>query len=84
MLNGFLRYDERQLKVYFLEEIIDIFQQAIRNACNAHNVSIEGVKDFLDNWVKFRVDGADPTDNYLCLYSFSFSRRNKDSRYKTK
>jgi len=56
-LNDFLRYDERQLKVYFLEEIIDIFQQAIRNACNAHNVGIEGVKDFLvDNWVKLRVD----------------------------
>ena len=56
-LNDFLKYDERQLKVYFLEEITDIFQQAIRNACNAHNVGIEGVKDFLaDNWVKLRVD----------------------------
>jgi hypothetical protein len=29
------------LVVYFLEEIIDIFQQAMRNACNAHNVGIE-------------------------------------------
>ena len=56
-LNDFLKYDERQLKVYFLEEIIDIFQQAIRNACNAHNVATEGVKDFLvDNWVNLRVD----------------------------
>ncbi len=56
-LYDFLKYDERQLKVCFLEEIIDIFQQAIRNACNAHNVATEGVKDFLvDNWVKLRVD----------------------------
>ena len=56
-LNDFLIYDERQLEVYFLEEITDIFQQAIRNACIAHNVGIEGVKDFLaDNWVKLRVD----------------------------
>jgi hypothetical protein len=56
-LNDFLKYDERQLKVYFLEEIIDIFQQAIRNACNVHNVGVEAVKDFLvDNWVKLRVE----------------------------
>jgi hypothetical protein len=56
-LNDFLKYDEKQLKVYFLEEIIDIFQQATRNACNAHNVAIEGVRDILvDNWVKLRVD----------------------------
>lgn len=52
----FLRYDESQLKVYFLEEIIDIFQQAIRNTCNAHNVGL-GIKGFLvDIWVELRID----------------------------
>jgi hypothetical protein len=56
-LNDFLKYDERQLEVYFLEEITNIFEQIIRNACNVHNVGIEGLKDFLaDNWVNLRFD----------------------------
>ena len=45
-LNDFLKYDERQLKLYFLKEITDIFQQAVRNACNRHDVGCRG----LPNW----------------------------------
>ena len=52
-LNDFLKYDKSQLKVYFLKEITDIFQQSIMHACNSHNVGTLGVEDFLtDNWAK--------------------------------
>ena len=52
-LNDLVKYDESQLKVYFLKEITDIFQQSIRHACNSHNVGTRGVEDFLtDNWAK--------------------------------
>jgi hypothetical protein len=55
-LNDFLKYDERQIKVYFLKEITDIFQQAFRNACNTYNVDT-AVEDFVtDNWAKLRID----------------------------
>jgi hypothetical protein len=70
-LNDFLKYDETQLKVYFLKEIADIFQQAIRNACNSHNVGTEGVEDFLlDNWAKLRIDELiDLIINYVYSHS---------------
>ena len=45
-LNDLVKYDESQLKVYFLKEITDIFQQAVRNACNRHDVGCRG----LPNW----------------------------------
>jgi hypothetical protein len=79
-LNDFLKYDETQHKVYFLNEITDIFQQAIWNACNWHNVDTEGVENFLtDNWTKLRIDEL--IDLIIhCVYNHS-SWGNKDQRH---
>jgi len=70
-LNDFLKYDERQLKLYFLKEITDIFQQAVRNACNRHNIDTEGAGDFLtDNWANLRIDEfIDLIINYVYNHS---------------
>jgi hypothetical protein len=69
-LNDFLKYDERQVKVYFLKEITDIFQQAFRNACNTYNVDT-AVEDFVtDNWAKLRIDELiDLIINYVYNHS---------------
>jgi hypothetical protein len=41
-LNEFLQYDKRHIDTYFLDEITDIFHEAIRKSCNMHDIAKEG------------------------------------------
>jgi hypothetical protein len=56
-LNEFLQYDKRDLETYLLEEITDIFHEAIRKSYKIHDISKEGLENFLrNNWDRLRFE----------------------------